>query len=268
MFRPTSLRRSGTVLAMSLAMTLATTLGFAGTASATHSWNNYHWARTTASFTLQLPYNFADPQWTTRLSAASTDWSLSAVLDTSPAPGTANPRTCRASSGRVQVCSAKYGSNGWLGLAQIWLSGSHIVQGVTKMNDTYFAMAAYNNTSERQHVMCQEVGHTFGLDHQSTNGDSVGTCMDYYQNTSNSDTQSTQPNQHDYDELALIYKHLDTTTTVGSTVATSGSRAPSSLDDPRGWGRLVERSPAGTDRVYVRDFGNSEQVVTFVTGVR
>ncbi|HLM37780.1 MAG TPA: hypothetical protein VK287_08375 [Gaiellaceae bacterium] len=67
-----------------------------------------------------------------------------------------------------------------------------------------------------QHVICQEIGHTFGLDHQSEDGSSQITCVDYYRNTSASDTTSTHPNQHDYDELAAIYRHLDSTTTVGN----------------------------------------------------
>jgi hypothetical protein len=67
-----------------------------------------------------------------------------------------------------------------------------------------------------QHVICQEIGHTFGLDHQDESGISLNTCMDYYHNTSASDTKSTHPNQHDYDELSTIYQHRDSTTTVGS----------------------------------------------------
>jgi len=72
-----------------------------------------------------------------------------------------------------------------------------------------------------QHVICQEIGHTFGLDHQSTDGTSLNTCMDYYHNTSASDTKSTHPNQHDYDELVTIYTHLDSTTTIGSATTSS-----------------------------------------------
>ncbi len=67
--------------------------------------------------------------------------------------------------------------------------------------------------------MCQEVGHTLGLDHQDTSGISLDTCMDYYRNTSDTDTLSTSPNQHDYDELLAIYSHLDTSTTVGAAIA-------------------------------------------------
>ena len=44
----------------------------------------------------------------------------------------------------------------WLGLAQIWLSGSHITQGIVKNNDYYFGGStyAYNNEAEKLHVIC------------------------------------------------------------------------------------------------------------------
>jgi hypothetical protein len=72
-------------------------------------------------------------------------------------------KKCSPVVGKIRVCNAAYGRNGWLGLAQIWLSSGHIVQGVTKMNDTYFALSKYNTPTWRNHVMCQEVGHTLGL---------------------------------------------------------------------------------------------------------
>jgi len=79
------------------------------------------------------------------------------------------------------VCNARYGNNGWLGLAQIWINGSHITQAITKLNDTYFNTATYNKPEWRNLVMCQEVGYTFGLDHQDENFDNpnLGSCMDY-----------------------------------------------------------------------------------------
>jgi hypothetical protein len=64
--------------------------------------------------------------------------------------------------------------------------------------------------------MCQEVAHTSGFDHQSTDGSSLNTCMDYFSNTGSNagSTQSTRPNAHDFAELNIIYAHLDSTTTV------------------------------------------------------
>ena len=153
---------------------------FPGPASANHSWGNYHWARTANPFTLKLGNNVSST-WLSYLENASNEWTKSIPLDTEIVSGSTKPRTCKSTTGRVEVCSEKYGNNGWLGIAQIWISGSHIMQGVVKLNDTYFNAAKYNTPAWRNLVMCQEVGHTFGLDHQDEgfDGDNLGTCMDY-----------------------------------------------------------------------------------------
>ena len=175
------------------------------TASASHSWNNYHWARTTSSFNLQV-IDSVSSSWEDELNRSLGEWSQSSKLDltvTSYSNSSTTRRNCSAVSGKIRVCNYTYGNTGWLGLASINLdSQGHISQGTAKMNDTYSSDFASQN--ERWHVMCQEVGHLFGLDHTSTDGSSQGTCMDYSQSSS-----STAPNQHDYDELATIYSHLD-----------------------------------------------------------
>jgi hypothetical protein len=224
----------------------------AGSASATHYWGGYHWARTSNPFTIKLGNNVSGP-WSNMLVKASSDWSASNVLDTQIVAGGAKPRNCRPTSGRVEVCSASYGNTGWLGVAQIWITGGvHITQGTVKNNDYYFGNSTYqyNNTAEMQHVICQEIGHTFGLDHQSETGASLNTCMDYYHNTSSSDLQSTSPNKHDYDELGIIYGHSDPTTTIGA------SGLPAAVPD---------FAPA-SDRasVYTDHLPNGDLLVTFV----
>ena len=208
---------------LAVAVTAAMAAVGAPGALANHSWNGYHWARTSNPFTIKLGDNVSG-SWDSMLRTASTDWSKSTVLDTSVVAGSTRAKNCRPTSGRVEVCSASYGNTGWLGVAQIWLtSGNHIVQGTVKNNDYYFGSSSYqyNNSAEMQHVICQEVGHTFGLDHQDESGISLNTCMDYYHNTSASDTKSTHPNSHDYSELSTIYSHLDSTTTVGASARTS-----------------------------------------------
>src|SRR5215510_871384 len=186
--------------------------------SANHSWNGYHWARTSNPFTLKVGDN-VNSTWDPILNTTISDWSQSTVLDLTIVAGGSRPRNCRPTSGRVEVCNASYGNTGWLGVAQIWITGgTHITQGTVKNNDYYFGSSSYqyNNTAEMQHVICQEIGHTFGLDHQDESGISLNTCMDYYHNTSASDTQSTHPNAHDYQQLSTIYSHLDSSTTIGS----------------------------------------------------
>lgn len=232
---------------------------FATPASASHSWGGYHWARTANPFTLQLGDNLSS-SWDPYLATTSNDWSQSSVLNTAIVAGKGG-KSCKATSGRVEVCNRTYGRNGWLGLAQIWISGSHITKGLTKVNDTYFNTPTYNSPAWKNLVMCQEVGHNLGLDHQDEIFDNpnLGTCMDY---TSNPSTNQ-HPNQHDYDMLEQIYAHLDSLTTVGaSTGQIARGVAMENLDNPSQWGRQVK----GTGRiaVYERDFGYGYKVFTFV----
>jgi hypothetical protein len=187
-----------------------------GDASANHSWNGYHWARPSNPYTVAIGKNLTTAEWQSHLTQTSSDWNVSTILKNSVGTGNGtDPATCSPTISTVQVCNAAYGLNNWLGLASVWIyrGSKHIAQGTVKVNDSYLGPGAsyqYNNSAEREHVVCQEVGHTFGLDHQSTDGSSLDTCMDYYHNTSDTDTLSTRPNQHDYDELVTIYTHLDT----------------------------------------------------------
>lgn len=242
----------------------------ASAASANHSWGGYHWARTANPLALKLGDNVSSA-WDIYLRNASADWSTATVLDTSVVAGLSNPKNCKAVPGRVEVCNSKYGNNGWLGIAQIWISGDHITQAVTKMNDTYFSRAYYNTPAWRQFVICQEIGHTFGLDHQDENFSNLnlGTCMDYTSDPDGSllgQLSNEHPNQHDYDELALIYDHLDSTNTASSTVASSNAAAD--LSDPSAWGKAIRESSDKKTSVFERDFGKGEKAFTFVTWVQ
>ncbi len=256
-------RRSPFIL--SVLMTVLTAFGtFAVYAS--HSWGGYHWARTTSQFTLKLGNNLTSADWSSHLSQTSSDWNSgnSAVL-TAIVVGQSN-RNCRMVAGTTQVCNATYGNNGWLGLATINITGgTHITQGSAKMNDSYFNMAFYNNTNERRHVMCQEVAHTFGLDHQSTSGASLNTCMDYFSNTGANagSTLSTKPNQHDFDELNLIYAHLDSTTTVAARAASAASSSDDENDSNK-WGYLKSQSPNGRSSTYEQFHSDGSKTLTHV----
>ena len=235
--------------------------GVASTASATHSWNGYHWARTANPFTIKLGNNVSGAAWTSALNAASSEWSSSDVLNTNVVAGQANPRNCRATAGRVEVCDATYGNNGWLGLASISITnGTHITRGTVKLNDTYFNTATYNTSAWRALVTCQEIGHTFGLDHQDTNFNNanLGTCMDY----TNDPSTNRHPNAHDYEELdIIIYAHLDSTTTI-SQGAGSSFAVDIDHNDRRTWGQLVKQ--AGRTAIYELDLGGGSKTVTFV----
>jgi hypothetical protein len=238
-------------LALAVALMATFAFVFPAITAANHSWGNYHWARQSNPFTLKLGDN-VNATWDPILATTSSDWTASSVLNTTIVTGASKGKNCRATSGRVEVCNGSYGNNGWLGVAQIWASGSHITQGTVKVNDTYFNTAPYNTTAWRNLVMCQEVGHTFGLDHQDEIFDNpnLNTCMDY----TNNPTSNQHPNAHDYAQLEAIYSHLDSTTTVGQTV--SGSSAS-------GWGRLVAVTNGGRTSVFVAGAGD-QVVISFV----
>lgn len=247
-----------------LTMTLVSLLGILAltipAADAAHTWGNYHWARTSNPLTLKLADNLS-AAWDPYLATTSIMWSNSSVIDTVVVPGTKSPRTCKPTKGQAEICNATYGSNGWLGIASVWASGSHITQGTVKMNDTYFNSTTYNKPAWKNLVMCQEVGHLFGLGHQDENfsNPNLGTCMDY---TNTPDSNQT-PNAHDYELLETIYAHLDTTNTASQSLPSS---ANASIDttDPRSWGREIARTEGGRASLYERDFGNGEKLFTHV----
>ncbi|MDO8600298.1 MAG: hypothetical protein Q7R73_01595 [bacterium] len=240
-------------------------IAFAFVVSADHSWGNYHWARTSNPFTLKVGDNVSSA-WDSYLDEAVADWSASSVLNLVRVAGSTNPRSCKAKAGQIQACSERYGNTGWLGIAQIWVSGSHITKAVTKVNDTYFNTPDYNTPAWRRLVMCQEIAHDFGLDHQDEDFDNanLGSCMDY---TSDPDgpPSNEHPNAHDFEQLEIIYAHLDSTNTVFQPKLGGGNSA-NGVDPAAGaeWGRIVRRAANGKPSLYEHDLGGGEKVFTFV----
>ena len=235
------------------------------TAFASHTWNNYHWARTTSSFNLQTLDSTVsmggNSNWPVLLGAAASQWSQSVKLNLNVVPysntSTARKR-CTAVAGKIRVCNAAYGSNGWLGLASINLdSNGHISQGTAKMNDSYASTWA-NDANEGKHVMCQEVGHTFGLGHTSEDGSSQNTCMDYSRSST-----STAPNQHDYDQLATQYAHTDTYNSYSTSTAMTVSSAQSGMAGDVPLGQLVRKGHFS--ETYVAPDGKGGLWITHVT---
>lgn len=230
---------------------------------ASHTWGNYHWARTANPFNLKLGDNLSS-NWDPYLVTTSADWSQSSVLDTMIVSGATTARRCKPSYGKAEICNSTYGKNGWLGIAQVWSNGDHIYQGTVKLNDTYFNSVLYNKPEWKNLVLCQEVGHLFGLDHQdeAMENPPVGTCMDY----SIDPVLNQHPNFHDFEMLDSIYAHLDNTNTVGQSSPSPlwgfGSNRFYNLDNKTEWGKLI-RQRAKT-ALFERDLGSGHKVSTFV----
>lgn len=246
-------------------------------AGARHAWGKYHWARTANPFTIRV-IDSMTTDWDDNLDQAMADWSQSTVLDLTKEAGNTDNATrqnCVAVQGKVHSCNYTYGTTGWSGLAQIWLTtGNHIIQGTAKMNDTY--AAGYAEVS-KQHIICQEIGHDWGLDHQSETGADLDTCMDYADAFDN-----PSPNQGDYDQLLCIYDpatkgltltagphrcrgtgHLDNFNSMTSNAQMPAGFANADVHAQENWGEKVEDN--GKFAVFVRDFGSGYKIVTFVT---
>jgi hypothetical protein len=188
------------------ASVLAAGIAIPADAQKAHSWSTYHWARTTTSFNLKV-VDSTTSAWDFAFSQSLVEWNKSSKLENVVVAVDESSRArkqCRAVSGQMRVCNAAYGQNGWLGLASINIDSSgHITQGTAKMNDSYASYFA-SNPGEDNHVMCQEIGHVYGLGHTSEDGSSQGTCMDY-----STSLNSQWPNAHDYQQLDAIYNHVD-----------------------------------------------------------
>lgn len=175
---------------------------------ANNTWNGYHWANGS-------PDSHSGPISLTLVNHLTSDYAYTAVL--SDWDGNGGPLTLASSDvgggaikcnngtlGEIHVCNYEYGEIGWLGLAQIWISpDGHIDAGVALMNDSYMfdTGSVYDDPAARRHVLCQEIGHTFGLDHQGS--PKKKSCMNNRWGLTNPDFQS--PNPHDYATLNEIY---------------------------------------------------------------
>jgi len=186
------------------------------------------------------------------------DWSASSVLDMSVVTGTITAKLrkkCPPTAGRVEVCSASLGG-GYLGVAQIWSNGEHITQATVKVNDSYYSKPPYNNDQERQSVLCEELGHTIGVDHAYDNS---GGCVIGYA----ASPPPLVPSTHDYEMIEGHYAHVnDGATTVGATTAVA-AREETEMDS-RNWGAVLEDDEHGRPSVYGKDLAPGQRVTTFV----
>ena len=227
---------------------------------AVHSWNGYHWRRTTTQISPPVGDN-VNSAWDSYLTAAVSDWNASTRIQSSKVSGQSTPSTCVPKAGRIEVCNYSYGNTGWLGIASVWLSGGHISQATTKLNDSYYGSgSSYNTPAWRAAVTCQEIGHDYGLAHQDEDfsTDATNSCMEY----TNVPAGNEHPDSHDYNQLASIYNHID------SAGSGPGNPTPPALaigNTMKDWGRVIGTDKQGHWNKFERDLGNGVKVVTHVT---
>ena len=99
-------RSSAAALACALVVT-----ALQSTPSASHAWSVYHWERTANPFLVQLGDNVSTA-WDGYLAVASNDWSQALFgnpVRTAVVQGGTNPRRCRPTAGRDEICNSTLG---------------------------------------------------------------------------------------------------------------------------------------------------------------
>lgn len=248
-------------------------------AFADHAWGTYHWSKGTGELTVPVGDN-VDSNWDSylRVAVGGTsvgDWNDSSAIQSPVVTGGTTARRCKAAAGRIEVCNLKYGNTGWLGVAGISISGGHITSGYTKLNDTYFNTAKYNTPAWRRLVMCQEIGHDYGLGHTNEIFDNYndGTCMDYTNAPSGGvvggfdyGPSNEYVNQHDYDQLESIYGHAHQTTTdfgerePGKPAASGVDLGIEGGDSPADWGRAIGYDAQGRPNIFMKEQGGRKEI--------
>jgi hypothetical protein len=244
-------------------------------AIANHSWGGYHWSKSGAKVQLEVRKAITS-QWGTSVNRAITDWNQSSVIAlTGVTASGVNTRKCNPVAGKILVCNDSYGQRGWLGIASIWLSGGHISQATTKLNDSYFNQAQYNTPAWRALVACQEIAHDFGLDHQDEGfgAPNLGSCMDYTNDPDGGGAygaSNEHPNAHDYAQLESIYNHVHAAQTnfgvrqVGKAAAPGQINEAPAGDSPAEWGRAIHRDGQGRPDVFQKDIAPGRKMITHV----
>ncbi len=138
---------------LAIGLLLTADLVMATVASA-HQWSNFHWNRYGSSVTI-LVRNTA--QYRTEASQAINDWNNNTILDI--------PQVDYHTD--ISVFDGNYGDTGWAGLAEISYSSNngHLTHGHARLNYYYPSSSTF-----KQGIFCQEIGHTFGLDHANDGG--------------------------------------------------------------------------------------------------
>lgn len=164
-----------------------------------HQWGDFLWDYTYVEgqqkqVSLDIQYRFSAESgstWLPYYQAALGDWenndrSPIAITDKGEYAGTTSA-ACDHIAGEILVCADRYGTGeGWVGIAEIDLSGNNILWATAKFNDSFYApdsiyAGTYNTPDQRQFVACHEIGHTWGLGHLDTAfyNKNQGSCMDY-----------------------------------------------------------------------------------------
>ena len=132
------------------------------------NFNTWGTGRSCKGLDLQIINNL-DEKWESYFQQSINDWEngspdvLTLRLRT---PAVYDPE-CEPIQGAMKVCNGDYGPTDWLGWNTIVVSASNdIISSVAIMNDYRLNK---RSVATKQHIMCHEIGHGFGLGHWDEN---------------------------------------------------------------------------------------------------
>ena len=262
-----------------MVLAAAIMLSTVSVAQARHQWADYHWALPSGETQLTINvnncqqgsglygYNTAD-----HFTGPNSDWT--GVISDSGGAIVVSDGSCPAltapddpiatfadritaydgSTGTVNTFNGDYGNNGWVGVAIVELDSTsgdnHIVYGETHLNDYYAGQfAVYNDPLVMRKVQCQEIGHTFGLDHIKKDTSCMYSSMAFIGST-------YTPNGHDGEVVNAI---TDDHSAGGTPPPEEGGGGPCAKN-PDHWKCQAGAGPLRGKATWAESYGSREEM--------
>jgi hypothetical protein len=233
-----------------------------GPASADHGWRDYHWPHSGAEARVRIVDSVTN-EWNATLNQAVDRWNRSVVLrGVIDAGDLSGRRSCTPARRTVRVCNDAYGTSGdWnrvVGLTTIRADAAgHILEAKVQFNESYLDSNSpdfryLNDPTAWREVVCHELGHAFGLDHNSGNGSCLRAVIapgGFF----------PTPNGHDYEQLEINYHR--------GRNDPRGSAAPATEETIADGPPRLDPGHDDDHTVRVRDLGNGETEVTIIRRV-
>lgn len=223
---------------------------------ASSSFNGARWDTNGRGLSLQLG-DEVDNGWDSYLKRAAGEWSKSKQVNLKVGRSGGN---CTMERGRVEVCNGDWSRENWLGLTIADIDGErHIYRALVLMNDHYFDQPPYDRTDAKRHTMCQEVGHSLGLDHRYSK-----TCMNDREIFGRA---YDSPSKTDYRELEQLYgRRTRSAATPDAARGVPADVAPEPVDAALIEAAVAEVEARGKDATTaVEDLGGGRKRIIHIT---
>jgi hypothetical protein len=170
--------------------------------------------------------------------------------------------SCNHLRGKIRVCNDEFGDTGWLGINEAiyyeYGDGKEniIVSSVAKINESYLREAS---DSQKQYVVCHEIGHAFALAHRYEEG----SCLIA---TTQKFSLNMRPDSVDFEKLQNLYGVFDTNRNRRRNMRSKHDEINEEIATSFRWnyrnGRLLHQSTY--QEIYETQLGDGLKVMTLL----